>query len=91
MNTSKINNITTAVINQIAAPTNGVGEVRPLGDARHIIFNNTVSHSTILRMAKRGEFPAFKLLGGKWYFIVEIAQAWLAEISMSQFNYRKGA
>jgi D-alanyl-D-alanine dipeptidase len=58
---------------------NGLGEMHPLSDAKHIIFNNTVSDRTILRMAKSGGFPAFKLNGGKWYFILEVAQEWLVQ------------
>lgn len=101
MITTKIHSIVTNenVSNQTTAPTNGVGEIRPLADAQQLIFNNTVSHSTILRMAKRKEFPAFKLLGGKWYFVLEVAQEWLIEkhrqcgweISNSSIQYKKGA
>ncbi len=58
---------------------NGLGEMHPLSDAKHLIFNNTVSDRTILRMAKSGGFPAFKLNGGKWYFILEVAQEWLVQ------------
>lgn len=57
--------------------TNVTGTLLPISEARKLIFNDHVSHSTILRMAKKGEFPAIKLLGGKWYFTLEVAQDWL--------------
>lgn len=58
---------------------NHIGELHPLSDAQKLIFNNVVSYSTILRMAKNREFPAFKLRGGKWYFVLEVAQEWLMQ------------
>lgn len=91
--------LTETELEQKDMPTNGIGELHPLADAKELIFNNVVSHSTIQRMAKRKEFPAFKLLGGKWYFILEIAQEWLVEknlqngynISNLSLQYVKGA
>jgi hypothetical protein len=58
----------------------GIGELHPLSDARQMIFNNAISHSTILRMAKSKEFPAFKVRG-KWFFVLEVAKQWLVRRS----------
>jgi predicted DNA-binding transcriptional regulator AlpA len=60
--------------------SNGIGELHPLSDARQMIFNNSISDSTIFRMAKAKDFPAFKLRGN-WFFLLEDAKRWLVRKS----------
>ncbi|MDT8903588.1 helix-turn-helix domain-containing protein [Anaeroselena agilis] len=60
--------------------SNGIGELHPLSDARQIIFNNAISHSTISRMVKAKEFPAFRVRG-QWFFVLEAAKQWLVQKS----------